>query len=204
MSPARTAASPARERREQTRARIISAAGELVGERSFHELSVADVMERAGLERTIFYRHFEDLPDLLRQASREAIDSLYETELELSAGHGGSGSDAIRPAMAAAVKVYRRHGPLLRALAEAAPGNEQIAAGRAALRARFDELVAASIKQIAPEAASELGDVEETARALNTLNEAYLVEAFGHEPRVSTETAVRTLTEIWGSVIQRS
>jgi hypothetical protein len=106
--------------------------------------------------------------------------------------------------MAAAVKVYRRHGPLLRALAEAAPGNEQIASGRAALRRRFDDLVTGAIKQIAPRGAEDLGDVEETARALNTLNEAYLIEAFGHKPRVSTETAVRTLTEIWASVIERS
>jgi AcrR family transcriptional regulator len=202
MAPTRTATPPARERREQARARIVDAAGELVRERSFQELSVADVMERAGLERTIFYRHFDDLADLLRQASRDAIEALYETELDVSAG--SEGPEAIRPALEAAAKVYRRHGPLLRALTEAAPVNPQIADGRAALRRRFDELVAASIREIAPRAAVELGDIDETARALNTLNEAYLLEAFGHRPRVSTETAVRTLTEIWASVIKPS
>jgi AcrR family transcriptional regulator len=198
------ATAPPRERRQQIRAKIIAAAGELVRERSFQELSVADVMELAGLERTIFYRHFDDLADLLRQASREAIDALYETELHLSPGRDGAGSEAIRPAMRAAAKVYRRHGPLLRALAEAAPGHEEIASGHAALRRRFDDLVAGSIREIAPKAEEELGDVEETARALNTLNEAYLLEAFGHKPRVSIETAVRTLTEIWAAVIERS
>jgi AcrR family transcriptional regulator len=201
MPPTKTVAPPARERREQVRARIVAAASELVQERSFQELSVADVMERAGLERTIFYRHFEDLAGLLRQASREAFDSLYETELDLSPARDRTGPDAIRPAMAAAVQVWRRHGPLLRALAEAAPGNEQIAAGRALLRRRFDDLVVASIREIAPRGAAGFANVEETARALNTMNEAYLLEAFGHKPRVSSETAVRTLTEIWTAVI---
>jgi TetR/AcrR family transcriptional regulator, ethionamide resistance regulator len=185
------------------RARIVAAASELVGERSFQELSVAEVMELAGLERTIFYRHFDDLADLLLQASREAIDALYDTELDLRPKED-RGGEAIRPAMQAAVNVYRRHGPLLRALSEAAPGNAQIASGRAELRRRFDDLVAASIREIRPRTADRLGDVEESARALNTLNEAYLLEAFGHRPRVSIETAVRTLTEIWTAVIRGS
>ena len=204
MTPTNATAPPARERRQEVRARIVAAASELVRERSFQELSVADIMELAGLERTIFYRHFDDLADLLRQASREAIDALYETELDLSPVRDGNGSEAIRPAMRAAVKVYRRHGPLLRALAEAAPGDEQIASGHVALRRRFDDLVAASIKEMAPKADDRLGNVQETARALNTLNEAYLLEAFGHKPRVSIDSAVRTLSEIWAAVIERS
>jgi hypothetical protein len=45
-------------------------------------------------------------------------------------------------------------------------------------------------------------DLGETARALNLMNEAYLTEAFGREPRVSRETAVRTLVEIWEAVLR--
>ena len=32
---------------------------------------------------------------------------------------------------------------------------------------------------------------------------SYLPDAFGREPRVSPETAVQTLTEIWEAVIRR-
>jgi hypothetical protein len=35
------------------------------------------------------------------------------------------------------------------------------------------------------------------------MNEAYLLDVFGREPRVSPETAVQTLTEIWDAVIHR-
>ena len=48
-----------------------------------------------------------------------------------------------------------------------------------------------------------LADVAETARALNLMGVSYLLDAFGREPRVSPETAVQTLTEIWDAVIRR-
>ena len=34
------------------------------------------------------------------------------------------------------------------------------------------------------------------------MNEQYLLDAFGREPRVTAETAVETLTEIWSAVIR--
>ena len=46
-------------------------------------------------------------------------------------------------------------------------------------------------------------DLAETARALNLMNETYLTDAFGREPRVAPEVAVRTLAEIWDAVIRR-
>ena len=33
-------------------------------------------MREAGIGRTIFYRHFDDMADLLLRASREAIEEL--------------------------------------------------------------------------------------------------------------------------------
>ena len=43
-------------------------------------------MREAGLGRTIFYRHFDDLGDLLVRASREAIEELYEAQSKLRSG----------------------------------------------------------------------------------------------------------------------
>jgi hypothetical protein len=99
------------------------------------------------------------------------------------------------------VAVYRRHGPLLRALAEAATGDERIAAAQEAVRHRFDELVADVIGRLPSFAGRDAEDVAETARALNLLNTAYLQDAFGGEPRVSEELAIRTLSAIWLAVI---
>src|SRR4051812_33273262 len=109
-----------RETRRHNRERIVAAAEELVREGSYGTLTVDDVMRRAGIGRTIFYRHFDDLPDLLRRAGREAIDEMFEAQQALAAARLGDSLDVIRAAIEPAVAVYQRHGPLLRAISEAA------------------------------------------------------------------------------------
>jgi TetR/AcrR family transcriptional regulator, ethionamide resistance regulator len=193
----------ARLSREQSRARIVAAAIELVRELSYPELSVGAVMERAGLERTIFYRHFDDLGDLLMQTGREAIEELYETQLDLSAARDGAEPEVVRAAIEPAVAAYRRHGPLLRALTEAAAGDPQVAAGQARIRNRFDRLVERSLSDLLASESTSAAKVAEIARALNRMNESYLQDAFGREPRISTAAAVEALAEIWVAVIRQ-
>jgi AcrR family transcriptional regulator len=193
-----------RHTREESRARILAAATELVRESSFHELSVAQVMNRAGLERTIFYRHFDDLSDLLLQVSLEAIEGLFNAQVDLSAVRGGDGDPAaIRAAIEPVVRLYQVHGPVLRATSEAGAADPQIKERGDALRRRFNELVAAELAQIPKVAANPPADLNETARALNLLNEIYLRDAFGGEPRVTAETAIQTLAEIWIAFLDR-
>jgi TetR/AcrR family transcriptional regulator, ethionamide resistance regulator len=191
-----------RESRERARARIIEAAPDLMRERSYAELSVGVIMARAGLGRTLFYRHFDDLGDLLIRANREPVQEMYSAQNALAAPTLADGPEATaaaaRSAIELAVAVYLRHGPLLRAVAEAALSDERIAVGQAAFRARFDALATRALRE---QPRRPLADAAETAVALNRLNEGYLLDAFGREPRVSAETAVQTLSEIWDAVI---
>ncbi len=60
----------ARRSRQEARDRIVAAASELVRRRSYDELNVDEVMREAGLGRTIFYRHFDDLGDLLLRVAQ--------------------------------------------------------------------------------------------------------------------------------------
>jgi TetR/AcrR family transcriptional regulator, ethionamide resistance regulator len=193
-----------RHSRKQSRDRIVAAATELVRHTSYGELSVDEVMREAGIGRTIFYRHFDDLADLLMRAAREAVEELYEAHRALAAAHLGDGPDVIRQTIEPAVSVYQRHGPLLRAIAEAAADDEQVAAGQEAMRQRFDELLADALREMLRIAAHPPADIAETARALNLLDTSYLLDAFGREPRVSAETAAQTLTEIWVATIHRA
>lgn len=192
-----------RQTREQSRQRIIDATAELVRERSFGELNVREIMSRAGLERTIFYRHFDDLGDLLMRVAREAVNELYEAQVSLAAARVGPDPGAVRQAIELPVAVYSRHGPLLRALAEAAAADPAVEASQAELRARFDRLVEDTIRRGIADGASPPPDPAESARALNRLNEGYLLDSFGREPRVSTEVAVDTLSDIWSAFVDR-
>lgn len=189
-----------RETRERSRQRIVDAATALVRERSYAELSVGEIMDRAGLGRTIFYRHFDDLGDLLLRAAGEAIAELYEAQRALAETRVGHGPDAVRTALEVAVDVYRRHGPLLRAVSEASASDPRVAAARGPTLARFDELVAEALRGLEAETGRRFADPAETARALNLLADAYLLDAYGREPRVAQRTAVATLAEIWSGV----
>jgi AcrR family transcriptional regulator len=195
--PAEMARTTVRHTRQESRERIVRAVELLVRKRAYSELTVDEVMSEAGLGRTIFYRHFDDLGDLLMRSSREAIDELFEAQSNLVAARPGD----VRGALVAAAEVYQRHGPLLRCVREAAAVDGRIADGYAAMRDRFDHLAEQSLRQVLGDGGH--ADLAETARALNLMNETYLTEAFGRKPRVSPETAVQTLVEIWDAVIRR-
>ena len=68
-----------RARRELARERILAAAEQLMNDRPFRELTVDHVMAEAGLSRTVFYRHFDGLPEVV-------LALLAKIEAEL-AGH---------------------------------------------------------------------------------------------------------------------
>src|SRR3954452_23718341 len=159
-----------RQSRQQSRERIVAAATELIRHTAYGALTVDDVMREAGAGRTIFYRHFDDLADLLTRAGREAFEGLYEAERAFRTAHVG-GEPNVRAAIEAAVDVYRRHGPLMRAIAEGgATGAEGIVARPQAMLGRFDELVADVLRTSPKFASRSEEDIAETARALNLLN----------------------------------
>ena len=186
-----------RQTRQESRDRIVRAAELLVRKRSYSELTVDELMSEAGLGRTIFYRHFDDLGDLLMRTSRAAIEELWEAQSRLVAEHGPDP----RPAFEAAADVYERHGPLLRCVREAATVDERVAEGYEAMRRRFDDFAEQALREVMGDNA--LPNLPETARALNLMGETYLTDAFGREPRVSKEIAAQTLIDIWDAVIGR-
>jgi AcrR family transcriptional regulator len=206
MAPggAATPRSKKRESRERTRRRIIDAANELVRERSAAELNVGEVMDRAGIGRTLFYRHFDDLGDLLMRTGREALDELYDAQVALAQARVEPTPEAVRAAIEPAVDVYVRHGPLLRALAEAAPADPLVEERTSALRERFVRLLEDTIRRATEAGATPVADHRETARALVRLNEGYLIDAFGHREQTDRDVAVSTLVDIWlGFVLRR-
>lgn len=179
---------------------ILGAAEQLLRERPFREITVEAVMSHTGLKRPAFYVHFRDRHDLALRVVRDIGRELFEMTDRWLQGDDPH-SDA-RAALEGLVSVYLRHGPVLRALADAAGADAQV---EEAYRALVQDFIAATARHIREEQArgriGPLIDVDETARALIWLDERYLSEALGRTPQADPQLVVEVLHQIWMSTL---
>ncbi|MGX7709038.1 TetR/AcrR family transcriptional regulator [Methylobacterium sp. Gmos1] len=87
-----------REQFQENRRRILEAAGRLFREKGFSAVTVAEVMEAAGLTHGGFYGHFASKEDLAAQALAQALAP--------SPREAGTGPDGHRPDLAGFVAAY--------------------------------------------------------------------------------------------------
>src|SRR5258708_1489355 len=149
-APAEESARRPRHHPKETEREILEAAESLLRERPFREVTIPEVMRTAGLERPALYAHFRDRGDLLLRVVAHIGALLFEMAdrwLE-----GDEPLTDIREALEGVAEVYVVHGPVLRALAEAAPSD-------AAVEEAYGGLVQAFI-----DAASERIVAEQAAR----------------------------------------
>lgn len=185
-----------REQRESTRREILAVAEHFLRERPYRELSVEVVMAETGLTRTAFYRHFDDLTDLLLRLLAELGSELYVIAERWGAEAGARYPDAALEGLGGIVDFFARNGPLVRAIAQAAATDEQIeAAYRGGLQA-FIEITTKTLDRLVEAGQLDVTDTGALARALNLMNEAYLVEEFGHGTG-NPQVALATLKKVW-------
>jgi len=76
-----------RERNQSSAAGLIAAAFmELMLEKPYREITVTDVITRAGVARASFYRNYSSTGDILEQAVDRAVADYSETALSIMAG----------------------------------------------------------------------------------------------------------------------
>lgn len=192
-----------RERRERTRARILEAATELLEDRPWAEISLEDVMRRAELTRTAFYRYFPDQQMLLLALLE---DLGLRLDLAADAWERGEGDplELVEQGLRELTAVFERHGRLLRALADASTHDSAVAAVYAELGARLSASAAARIEADVRQGRSHVRDPQEVAAALIWMNERYLLDRFGRPPLGDPERAAAALTEVWTRAVYGS
>lgn len=89
------------ERRARTRARIIAAAFELLGDESGLYTRVEDIADRAGITRPTFYNHFSGMTEL-----REAVTYEVTHEFLIAVSYTVSFLDDPRERASAAIRFY--------------------------------------------------------------------------------------------------
>lgn len=185
-----------RERREQTRRRLLDAARELLEDRPWSQIGLEDLARRAELSRTAFYKHFGDQQELL-VALLEDVGLRLDLVADPWEQATGDPARAVANALRDLAWLFHEHGRLLRALADAATQDRVVAEKYAELGARLSRSAAARIATEVAEGRSTVADPVEVATALVWMNERYLLDRFGRPPLGDPDRAAAALTEVW-------
>src|SRR4051794_16611008 len=188
-----------RAERGANRTAIVAAAEAALRERPFREVSVEDLMQAAGLARTQFYRHFDDLSDLVLTVTRGVFEDVldhHERLVDIATLDAGT----LRAAIAPAVEAFAEHGPLVRALSEAATHDAGVEQVFETAQRRYVALTERLVLRAAAEGAP-ITDSAQTARLLHLANLGYLIDAFGGAPKVDASVALDTIVEVWSAVL---
>ena len=196
-----TESQPRRRRRTPVEAReeILEAARGLLGEVPAHEATVVAIMARTTLSRKSFYVYFRDRAELLTTLVSPLRADAVET---LNAWR--EGSDAVssgRIALGGAARSYHEHGPLLRALADAADRDPEAGAVWRSLIDPVVEVAQSKIEEATAAGESSGLDAQSTARALVAMNVAYFFEELAGKPEADVEAVLETLMTIWQRTI---
>jgi AcrR family transcriptional regulator len=174
---------------------ILDAIEGLLADRSFHDLTVEDVMASTGLTRTAFYRYFPDLESMLVRRMSEVTDEI-RAAADLWLADTADPSGSLAGSALAMADVFRRHGRLLLAFSDAATTGDRVGIAWRDTVDSFVDLCAARMRSLGV----SVGEVEETARALVGMLERYLLDTYGRRrdvAAVSVEVAASTIALIW-------
>ncbi len=188
---------------EVAEAEIVAAAEALLRERPFRELTVDEVMRRTDLSRPSFYVYFRDRHHLILRVVEHLGNELRTMSQRWYTGSGDGPAQA-REAMDGIVDVFAEHGPVLRALADAAADDPEVERVYGGLVQSFIDVTRKHIDaEIAAGRVAAL-DAGETARALVWMMERYLNLSLGRAQGTRRETVAETLTTIWTRVLYRT
>lgn len=185
-----------RQLREETRQQILDVARELLRERSFRDLSVDAVMSRTGHTRTVFYRHFDDIPSLVLTLIAEVGGELVAVSEAWAHTEESSPAQA-RKQLGHFVDFYVRNGVLVRAVAEAARHDAAVEAAYTQMVENFVTLMTEAIEARVARGDLEPLDAPQIARALVWMLNAYLNDTLGHEPVTDPERVLDVIVTIW-------
>ena len=183
----------------EARGEIIDAATELLLEVPAHEVTVLAIMARTTLSRKSFYVYFRDRADLLA-----SLVAPLRTEADATLrrwSEATSSIDAGRAALRSAAVLYREHGFILRALAEASQRDPE---ATRVWREVIEPVVAVATESIANATAAGEShglDATATARALVTMNVHYMLDELVGKPDADLDRVVDTIVTIWERTI---
>lgn len=188
---------------DRTRAAILNAALDFVWSHPFRDMTVAKIMDAAGLSRSAFYPHFRDLRAVM-QVLLEIIGEEILTAAQPWVTGTGDPSELVEEALIGMVGVCYQRGPFLRAITDAAAMDKRFDEDWTGFLERFDEAACARIEADQAQGLTPKFDALPVATALNRLDAYTVVQAFGRHPRSPPEPVQAALARIWISTLYGS
>lgn len=193
--PLRKPATRRRRRPEEAEREILDAAERFLRARPFRDLHVWNLMDQTGLTRSSFYHYFVDRHDLVMRLTERLAGELFPINQVWFAS--GDPVKNLRIGYEGVGRFWARHGPVLRALADAATHDRKVEKVYRAFVDRFVRMTADRIRDDIAKGLIEPLDADETARALILMSERYLGEHLGRRSANDWRPVVQTLVTIW-------
>jgi len=188
---------------ERTRAAILNGALEFLWTQPFREMTVADLMSISGVGRSAFYQYFKDLNELMEILLQEVSEAIFAAADPWFNGEGDAAA-LLQQSLTGLIEVCYERGPILRAVAEASATDERLERAWADFLAEFDDTVSKQIEQHQAEGLIPKFDARPVAVALNRLDAALVIHAFGRHPRSNPKPVREAITRIWMSTLYQS
>lgn len=127
-APAQSAPPAPARSRSRAETAILDATEQLLRDRPLHQISVADIIDAAGVSRTSFYTYFASKTAVIADALRQVMDQVMVAVHPLHAHVDGDLESAIRISLQQWVEVGTTHGALLRTVSEEWPHDDELRA----------------------------------------------------------------------------
>ena len=194
--------SPAASQGSDLRESILTVTAGLLEERRFDDLSVAQVLEAAGVSRGSFYFYFDSKYDVLAELVRRAVAEGLEAAGPWLARPADKVA-ALRDGTIAGARRWRANAPVLRAIVENWQSDPRLTDLWLTQMQSFTDATVAQISADAEAMAYLAGqDVAAVASGLTWLGERlYYLAACGIPPFGEQDALIETLVHMWASTL---
>jgi AcrR family transcriptional regulator len=179
---------------------ILDVTRELLGERRFDEIAVADILAAAEISRGSFYFYFESKQDVLAELVRQAVGEGHVAARPWLGHEENQQYATVRHGISEGARLWREQAPVLRAIVENWRSDpkltelwlQQMDGYTAATTARIDQDRTAGASPEGPV------DAHTLAATLTWLGERlYYLAAAGVPPFDDEEALIDVLTHVW-------
>ena len=185
---------------EQTRQAILDGALKFLWTKPFRDLTVAELMSLTGTSRSAFYQYFSDLHGLMETLLHDLQGEILGVAEPWFQGDADPVA-LLEESLSGLVKVCHKRGPIIRAVAEAAPMDERLETAWNKFLKVFDDAVVERIEEHQAAGLIASFDARPVAIALNRMDVGVIVHHFGRRPRSQPELVRQSITRIWISTL---